>query len=97
MKLNYKELLDYQTYWEENEHISLTHKNGLIELSDKLMQRLKENNDEIDDVKLLYPEDCSDFHAFADFALLMQAYVSVKDTGGFQMSGWFLNNQIEVE
>ena len=97
MKLKYEKLLNYQEYWKKSSNISPQQKDGLISLSDKFMHRIKENKDEMDGVKLLYPEDCSDFSLFTDFAFVMNAYVCTKDEGGFQMDGWFLNNEIEVE
>lgn len=99
MKLNYEELSDYQTFWQESEHLSQRQKDGLITLSNLLMQRAKENHDEIDNVILLYPEDCSDFHTFTDFAFAMSAYVCVRDDGkkGAKMNGWTLNYEVDVE
>lgn len=97
MKLNYEELSNYQTFWQESEHLSPSRKNGLIALSNLLMQRAKENQDEIDHVTLFYPEDCSDFNTFTDFASVMNADVTVKDEGGAKTSGWNLNCEVDVE
>ena len=63
----------------------------------KSIQRAKENQDEIDDVTLLYPEDYSDFDAFSDFAFAMGAFLTVRKEGGAKISGWTLNREIDVE
>lgn len=97
MKLNYNEVLDYQEYWKESGFFSKKQQDGLIELSNKLVQRVKENNDELDGVKLLYPEDCSDFDIFTGFACAMQAYVIPRKENGFFIDGWTLNREIEVK
>lgn len=99
MKLNYEELLDYQKFWQESKELSQQRKDGLISLSTKFMQRVKDNGDEMDKVTLLYPEDCSDFSAFSDFADVMKAIVTVRDDGkkGAKIVGWFLHREIDVE
>lgn len=97
MKLNYKELSDYQTFWQESEHLSQKQKDGLITLSNLLIQRAKENQDEIDNVTLLYPEDYSDFDIFSDFSFAMSAFLTVRKEGGAKISGWTLNREVDVE
>lgn len=97
MKLNYKELSNYQTFWKESVHLSQQRKNELIALSNLLMQQAKENQDELDDITLLYPEDCSDFDSFTDFASIMQAHIIVREEGGAKISGWGLNYEVDVE
>ncbi len=97
MKLNYGVLATYQTFWQENEHLSQKRKEGLIALLNLLSQRAKENNDEVDNITLLYPEDCSDFVTFANFAFAMDAYLTVRKEGGAKISGWTLNNKVDVE
>lgn len=96
MKLNCKELSRYQEFWQQNEHLSKQHKDGLNSLANILKQRAKDNGDEIDNVFLLYPEDCSDFNTFLDFASIMQAYVLIKDEGGAKMEGWFCNCEVDL-
>ena len=95
MKLNYNELSCYQEFWQQNEHLSKQRKDGLNSLANILKQRAKDNGDEIDNVFLLYPEDCSDFNTFLDFASIMQAYVLIKDEGGAKMEGWFYNCEVD--
>lgn len=97
MKLNYEEILYYQTFWKDNKAISCERANGLIELSNKFMQRVKDNDDEVEGVTLFYPDDCSDYNTFTDFAFAMSAYVRAKAGGGLQMSGWGLNRDVEVK
>lgn len=97
MKLNYEELLNYQKFWQESQELSQQRKDGLISLSTKFMQRVKDNGDNVDEVTLLYPEDCPDFSTFSDFASLMDAIVTVRDEGGAKIVGWFLNREIDVE
>lgn len=90
MKLNYKELSHYQTFWQESEHLSQKQKKGLITLSNLLIKRAKENQDEVDNIVLLYPEDCSDFGIFSDFASAMSASITVREEGGAKISEWNL-------
>ena len=97
MKLNSKELLSYQQFWKESKNLSQQHQIGLIILSNKLLERAKDYDGEIDNITLLYPEDCSDFSVFTDFASIMQAYVTVRDEGGAKITGWFLNHEVDVE
>lgn len=97
MKLNYEEIFNYQKSWHENKMLSEEQKNGLINLSNLLVKRAKENDCEIDNVSILYPEDCSNFDIFKDFASAMRAYVTVKEDGGSQINGWNLNNEVRVE
>lgn len=97
MKLNYEELLNYQKFWQESQELSQQRKDGLISLSTKFMQRVKDNGDEVDEVTLLYPEDCSDFSTFSDFASVMNATVVVRAEGGAKIVRWFLNHKIDVE
>lgn len=97
MKLNYNELANYQRHWKESKHISKERATGLIELSNVFIQKVKANGDETDGVVLLYPEDCSDYEVFMDFASVMAAYVTVRKEGGLQMDGWSLNIKTAVE
>ena len=66
-------------------------------LSNKLIESAKKNNDSIDDIILLYPEDCPNFDSFVMFANVVYAYVSIREHGGAKMHGFGLNNQVEVE
>lgn len=66
-------------------------------LSNLLIQRAKENQGEIDNVTLLYPEDYSDFDIFSDFAFAMSAFLTVRKEGGAKISGWTLNREVDVE
>lgn len=97
MKLNSKELLSYQQFWKDSKNLSQQHQIGLINLSNKLLERAKDYDGEIDNIILLYPEDCSDFSVFTDFAAIMQAYVTVRNEGGAKITGWFLNDEVDVE
>ncbi len=97
MKLNYKEISDCQTFWQESEHLSQEQKEGLITLSNLLIQRAKENQDEIDNVTLLYPEDYSNFDIFSDFAFAMNAFLTERKEGGAKIDGWNLNREVDVE
>lgn len=95
MKLNYKELSRYQEFWQQSEHLSKQRKDGLNSLANILKQRAKDNDDEIDNIFLLYPEDCSDFYTFLEFSSIMQAYVLMKDEGGAKMKGWFHSCEVD--
>lgn len=97
MKLDYEEMVKDQKYWQKSEHLSAQQKKEYVALADKLMQRTRENGNEVDGVELWYPEDCSNWTLFTDFAVAMGARVSTKDGGGAKMTGWFLYHQLEVE
>lgn len=98
MKINYKEILDYQKFWEESESLTDKQKEGYMILSNMLIERAKENNDEIDDVVLLYPEDYAEDHRiFAEFASAMAANVCVRPEGGSKMCAFGLNHEVDVE
>ena len=47
MKLNSKELLSYQQFWKESKNLSQQHQIGLINLSNKLLERAKDYDGEI--------------------------------------------------
>ena len=97
MQLDYNELANYQQYWKVSKHIPCKRAAGLIELSNVFIQKVKANGDETDGVVLLYPEDCSDYEVFMDFASVMSAYVTARKEGGLQMDGWSLNHERIVE
>lgn len=97
MKLNYEEILFYQEYWKKREEIPEEKKNKLIDLSNKLIERVKANQDELNGVVLLYPEDCTDYQVFTDFAFVMFAYIRKRQDKGLKMEGWGLNHEIDVE
>ncbi len=99
MKLNEKELISYQKFWKESEVLSERRKTALIALSNVFLEQAKSNNYEIDNIKLFYPEDCSNWESFTDFALVMQAHITLRDDGkaGGMMKGWFLNKEVDVE
>ena len=97
MKLNYEGLFLYQNCWKKSKELSSERKQGLLDLSNKLMQRVKANGDELEGVVLVYPEDCADFTIFMDFASVMHATVHKKENGGLQMEGWLLHYEAEVE
>lgn len=97
MKLNYNQLAFYQQYWKENGNISSEKSQGLIELADIFTRKVKANGDNVDDVVLLYPEDCSNYEVFAEFAEVMSAYVTQRKGSGLQMDGWLCNRKVDVE
>lgn len=97
MKLNYDEMLRYQKFWKESKNLSEKRKEALISLSNKLISKAKENGDELGNVVLLYPEDCSNFRYFMDFAFVMDACVYTRKKGGAKMCGWFQNKNVDVE
>lgn len=73
MNLNVETLLYYQEYWKESKNLTDKQKQGYIILSNKLIERAKENNGEVDDVVLYYPEDYLDSRIFPEFAYAMNA------------------------
>ena len=97
MKINYDELAVYQQYWRETKEIPEERVNKLIDLSNKLVEKAKANNDGLDGVVLLYPEDCQDYNVFMDFAYAMLAYVFVREEKGLRMEKWGLRQELEVE
>lgn len=97
MKLNYEEILFYQEYWKRRKEIPEEQKNKLVDLSNKLIERAKSNQDELNGVVLLYPEDCTDYKVFTDFAFVMLAYVRKRQDNGLKMEGWGLNHELDVE
>lgn len=48
MKLNYNGIRDYQKYWKECESLTQEQRQGLIELSNRLIERAEENDGELD-------------------------------------------------
>lgn len=97
MQLNYKEMEHYKEYWKESPYLSNEKKEALMNLSDKLISQAKSDNDQVDNVKLLYPEDCSDFSIFQDFASVMNARVIVRPGGGAKIDGIGLYTDVEPE
>lgn len=96
MKLNYEKLSDYQKFWKDSQNLSQQKKDSLISLSSKFIQRVKDNDDELDGVMLLYPEDCLDFSVFSHFATLMKASVTVRRKGGCKIDNWFSFSDTKV-
>lgn len=98
MKLNYNEMRDYQKYWEECDSLTQKQKQGLIELSNELIKRAKENGGELDEITLLYPEDFSgSYRVFSEFADCMNARATIRKEGGAKISGWGYYHEVEVE
>lgn len=97
MKINYDQLFFYQEYWRETKEISEAMANKLIDLSTNLIAKAKANNDELDGIVLLYPEDCEDYDVFRDFAYVMLAYIFVREENGLRMEKWGLRHELEVE
>lgn len=86
MKINYKEVLRYQKFWRESKCLMDKQKEGYIILSNKLIEKAKENNDEIDNVTLLYPEDYSgDYEIFQEFASAFGAGAYIRHEGGMKI------------
>lgn len=56
MKINYNEIKDYQKYWKECESLTQEQRQGLIELSNKLIERAEQNDGELDEIKLFIPK-----------------------------------------
>lgn len=98
MKINYNEIKDYQKYWKECESLTQEQRQGLIELSNKLIERAEQNDGELDEIKLLYPEDFNgSYRVFSEFADCMCARATIREEGGAQISGWGYCYEIEVE
>ena len=97
MKLNYNQLGFYQQYWKESKNISPKKSQGLIELANIFIRKVKANENNADGVVLLYPEDCSNHEVFMEFAEVMSAYVTKRKESGLQMDGWLCNCKVEVE
>lgn len=97
MKLDYEEFRRYQDYWKRSNILTEKQKQELISLSNKFMERVKENGDEVDDVLLFYPEDSSDFTAFRDFAYATDAKIVPRKEGGAKITSWFLQYRVQVE
>lgn len=97
MKLNYNQLAFYQQCWKESENIPAEKSQGLVELADKFIWKVKANGDNVDNVVLLYPEDCSNYEVFIEFAEVMFAYVTQRKENGLQMDGWHCNRKVDVE
>ncbi len=95
MRLNYDALLNYQNYWQTSIFISPEKADKFVALSNIFMQRVTEHDGEIDDVVLLYPEDCNDRDVFMNFAEVMSAYVGSRlgDDNALLMDGWLLHRQ----
>lgn len=98
MKLNYSEIGRYRKYWKECKSITEEERQGLIELSNKLIKRARENNGELDEIVLLYPEDFTgSYRVFSQFGDCMNACTTIRKEGGAQISGWGCYHDIEVE
>lgn len=97
MKLNYSQLAFYQQYWKESKNITPEKSQGLIELANKFIVKVKANRDNVDGVVLLYPEDCSDYEVFMEFAEVVSAYVTKRKGNGLQMDGWLCNRKLDAE
>lgn len=99
MKLNVETLLYYQNYWKESDNLTDNQKEGYITLSNKLIERAKENNGEVDNVILYYPEDYPDSRIFSEFAYAMNAgcFISKRPQGGLEMFNFGLNREVDVE
>lgn len=97
MQLNYSAILLYQKMWQESTNLSDEQKKGFLDLSEKLIQRSRENPNKLEEVTLLYPKDCSDFDIFSDFAFAMNAFFSPREDAGAKMFGWALNYCVDVE
>lgn len=97
MQLNYKEMERYQEYWKESSHLSDEKKEAFMNLSNKLIIQAKSDNDQVDNVELLYPEDCSDFSIFQDFASVINARVILRTEGGAEIDGIGLYTNVDPE
>ncbi len=97
MTLNYKEMEHYQEYWKESQYLSDEKKECLMNLSNKLISQAKLDNDQVDNVTLLYPEDCSDLSIFQDFASVIAAKVTIRPEGGAKIYGIGLYTEVDVE
>lgn len=97
MKLNYNQFEFYRQYWKESTNIPPEKSQGLIELADTFIRKVKANGDSVDSVVLLYPEDCSNYEVFTEFAEVMSAYVTKRKDNGLRMDGWFCNRKVDAE
>ena len=97
MNVNYKELEFYQQYWKESWHIPTERATALTNLSNLFIEKAKANADNVDDVVLLYPEDCSDREVFMEFARLMSAFVTNRNENDLRMDGWYCNREVDVD
>lgn len=98
MNLNVETLLYYQEYWKESKNLTDKQKQGYIILSNKLIERAKENNGEVDDVVLYYPEDYSDSRVFLNaYAMNTGCFISKRTEGGLEMHDFGLICEINVE
>ena len=95
-RIKYETVVSYQDGWKKS-GMSQNRKDALVALSNILMHKAIDNNHEIDDITLLYPEDCDDYDAFTDLAFAFDAFVSIRDEGGCKMHGWGMNKPIDVE
>ena len=98
-KLKYDTIVFYQEGW-QNTNMPQTKINNMIRLSNKLMHKAIDNNHEIKDLTLSYPEDCADFDVFSSLSYALNASIKPKDNGlsGCIMYGFGRNNpEIEVE
>lgn len=75
MQLNYSAILLYQKMCQESTNLSDEQKKGFLDLSEKLIQRSRENPNKLEEVILLYPEDCSDFYIFSDFIMSVTSFL----------------------
>ena len=78
-RVNYQVILDYQDEWKRQG------KEKLVTLCKKFMHKIVDNNHNLDDIVLFYPEECDDFELFKEFAATFLASIYKTEDGCFQM------------
>ena len=89
MQVTLKNIRELQKSWKESKSLSEEEIKALMELSNLLIKKLEENNNNIKGVSLLYPDNCSNLKAFRLFAYIFSAVVTVRsDCGGLRMNSF---------